>query len=693
MKTIIFTIILLSVLIFPIQAKTLNPNPNEAIPFSEYPDLKIVPFNTTSNRENYPVPDFSFKTVPTTIMTSYYDYMPGSYEGFPYGLQSTIGSGYYLTWFGTASTTANRRQYYAYINSSGVNESWGTISNYDIWQGYGNCTVHPATGDCFATWHEDGDATGYFGTTFVYDDYALLGIPGFWSTVTYLPPNLPDEYNWPYFYVGPSPMGTDYLRLYQVSKNFTNDAWENPCEDMRIMYIDLENTPTADLSPMLNMANWTTQWPMYYWRYKSCRPYSQAFAIDYENPGRVAIIGYAVWLEGDLGDMPVDEGFFVWESNDYGTTWDGSNIHGDGPGEIIYVVENIPQFEDNSGNIVDEVEVQLAGCHNTAVYDNDGSLHLTFLQQYGFTDDAGDFYYYNHFLPQAEAVWTGTEWEYHEVPGMPGIDPWSGHTVPWEIVGNDTILYTTVGFSKYTGTSNIFHENNQRNTVNLDNNWMVQLWSDGTYVQLAEDGDPAYQAYAEHPILYISVSSDNGQTWSDVIELTDIYSTLYNFSNEITVYPNLSNHIVDMGNNYGLVYLYYYDDNSFGSFAQSGQGQNTGGQLNYCEVQILFPDSISIDPAHYNPISLVSNNPNPFFETTRINFTTKKTYQEAAIKIYNPKGQLINTLEVNHGGNPFEGFGIWNGKDLKGKDVTNGIYLYRVEVDGSSYVNKMLLAR
>ncbi len=693
MKKIIFALmLLLFVSVCALQAKSMQQPKRKAIPYTNYDTSRLIPVTSVVHRENYPVPDYEFKTDPTTIMTSYYDYMPGSYEGFPFGIQTENGSGYYLTWFGTATTTVNRRQYYAYINDQGLNESWGTISNYDIWQGYGSCTVHPATGNCLATWHEDGEGTNFYGTTFVYDDFALLGIPGFWSSITYLPPDLPDEYDWPYFYLGPSPLGDGWLRLYQIAKNFTNDSFGNACEDTRIMYTDIENLFTADLSQILNLANWTTCTPMHYWRAKSCRPYSQAFAIDYENPGKVAIIGYDIWLEGDLGDMPVDEGFFVWESFDYGTTWDQANLRSDGPGETIYVVENIPQFKDNSSTILDEIEVQLAGCHNTALYDADGNLHFTFMQEYGYTDAAGDFYYFNHFLPQAEAIWTGSSWEYREVPGMPGIDPLSGHTVPWEIIGPDTLLYTTVTFSKYPGTSNVFHENCQRNAINRTKDWMVQLWADGTYVQLAEDGDPAYQAYAEHPVLYLSASRNNGQTWSDPIELTDIYSTLYDFSGEITAYPNLSDYIVDLGDDWGLVYLYYYDDNSFGSFSQSGQGQNNGGQINYCEILIDF-SMFDVDHEIPNPTLSLSNYPNPASGSTKISFTSSRPITHSAVSIYNTKGQLVKILDMNEVENTTHGYAVWNGKDMHGNDVANGIYLYKVEIDGFAQVQKMMLTR
>ena len=42
------------------------------------------------------------------------------------------------------------------------------------------------------------------------------------------------EYIWPYIYVGPSPSGNDYVRIYQVANDYTNTPSGNPCEDVRI---------------------------------------------------------------------------------------------------------------------------------------------------------------------------------------------------------------------------------------------------------------------------------------------------------------------------------------------------------------------------------------------------------------------------------------------------------------------------
>ena len=44
-------------------------------------------------RENTPVPDYNIVVNPYGIMTSYYDYMPGSYVSYPIRPQSDYGGG------------------------------------------------------------------------------------------------------------------------------------------------------------------------------------------------------------------------------------------------------------------------------------------------------------------------------------------------------------------------------------------------------------------------------------------------------------------------------------------------------------------------------------------------------------------------------------------------------------------------
>ncbi|MCK4338786.1 MAG: T9SS type A sorting domain-containing protein [Candidatus Cloacimonetes bacterium] len=780
MKKIALITIIFALLCFSLALANKNdfqqPSGKEIIPAEiTYNIDNLIPVYNLG-RNNTPVPDYEFLQFPTTIMTSYYDYMPGSYNSHPLRIQTDWGDGTYIAFFGRPSTTLDRRQYWAYLDSYFDLVDWGTITTYDRWQGYGGIAIHPATGNCVAGWHENVDPApdDILETTITYDDFDLIEIPGFWATPTIIPQDGTNEYIWPRLEIGPSPLGDDYVRIYHLANNSAYVPGTTlPVEDTRIMYIDIENYNGMDMTPILELANWSEVYVFTDWRPKHCRPF-QTFGIDYNNPGRVAFFGDAAWLSGDMGDMPVDEGLFVWESYDYGETWDYANLHSDGPASHIYIVDNVPGFVDNNGVIVDSIEVGVCGNHYTAIYDSEGNLHMPVLLWYIlYHPDPEHVVIYEYGFPQAEAVWNGHEFSFHEVPEMPGIDPLSGHSVPWEIdpVTGDTLLYETITWSLYPGEAGRFHHNTQKQAINLENNWMLQMWVDGTYHQLALDGVPGYAAYLEHPIIYISVSSDNGRTWSEPIELTDIYYPEYDFSDEITVFPYVCDQIVDLGDDWGQVYMYYMDDNSFGSYAGSEpSGENNGGQINYSCLKIKFPTPGSIQglvtlvggsgnvqdvkisfttPLNNTPVypddignyempiaaglynvtasldgytshtvngvrvhagsainvnftltshsaddhisdisttKLNQNYPNPFSSTTSISYYLPKS-DNMKLQIYNARGQLVETLVDN-----YETVGnhsiIWDVKNL-----SSGIYFYKLEIGNTSITKKMLLVR
>ncbi|MBS3768504.1 MAG: T9SS type A sorting domain-containing protein, partial [Candidatus Cloacimonetes bacterium] len=236
----------------------------------------------------------------------------------------------------------------------------------------------------------------------------------------------------------------------------------------------------------------------------------------------------------------------------------------------------------------------------------------------------------------------------------------------------------------------LFHENTMKNATNLENEWMVQMWADGTYITLNALGYSGYEDYSTHPIIFLSASKNNGEDWSEPIEVTDIYSTEVDFMDQITVYPYLCNEIEDLGNGWGKVHLSYMDDNSFGSFIH-GAGQNNGGQLMYGSLKINF-DSLQYSVENQPPVDITSislkNTPNPFYGSTRISFSAPQYLNDAIIKIYNTKGQLVKTFT------PGEDNSVtWYGKDKNNCQVGNGIYLYKLETQYGNVVNKMLLSR
>ena len=91
------------------------------------------------------------------------------------------------------------------------------------------------------------------------------------------------------------------------------------------------------------------------------------------------------------------------------------------------------------------------------------------------------------------------------------------------------------------------------------------------------------------------------------------------------------------------------------------------------------------------PINNLRNYPNPFNPTTTIAFNVKQP-GKVTVNIYNLKGQLIKTL-LNDYMLSGEHKVVWNGTDNLGNNIGSGIYLYKLQLNGYSQTNKMLLLK
>jgi hypothetical protein len=76
---------------------------------------------------------------------------------------------------------------------------------------------------------------------------------------------------------------------------------------------------------------------------------------------------------------------------------------------------------------------------------------------------------------------------------------------------------------------------------------------------------------------------------------------------------------------------------------------------------------------------LFQNHPNPFNQTTKIEFTLAKS-GFVSLSIYDLLGRKVITLASEHLPSGYKSV-LWDGKDNSGKDVSSGIYFYRIEVD------------
>ncbi len=88
---------------------------------------------------------------------------------------------------------------------------------------------------------------------------------------------------------------------------------------------------------------------------------------------------------------------------------------------------------------------------------------------------------------------------------------------------------------------------------------------------------------------------------------------------------------------------------------------------------------------------LEQNYPNPFNPETTLKYSLAKT-SKVVLCVYNVKGQKVRTL-VNDNRQAGSYSILWNGKDDNSKQVSSGIYFYRLETDKINITRKMLLLK
>jgi hypothetical protein len=241
-----------------------------------------------------------------------------------------------------------------------------------------------------------------------------------------------------------------------------------------------------------------------------------------------------------------------------------------------------------------------------------------------------------------------------------------------------------------------FHYNEYYLTTNDENGWMAYLWVDGTMAKSANEGWTGYESWAAKPELAICVSEDWGMSWSDPIFL-NANPESENYQEELDgmipcfAYPG--DRIEDDGDGYGILHLFFLDDNDYGSNHSQTHGLNNGSTFEYASLRIYFGeggDDINETELVAAPVN-VKNYPNPFNPTTTIQFETKSN-GNVTIDIYNVKGQLVNTL-VNDTYEAGTHSVTWSGTDMSGNEVPSGVYFYKTRSGKFTTSKKMILMK
>ena len=135
----------------------------------------------------------------------------------------------------------------------------------------------------------------------------------------------------------------------------------------------------------------------------------------------------------------------------------------------------------------------------------------------------------------------------------------------------------------------------------------------------------------------------------------------------------------------GTTYFYWLE-----SVDYSGESEIYGPiSLTIPENEWQNPNSPEIP----KPYGLHPNYPNPFNPNTAISFMMKENCI-CELSIYNVKGQKIRTIFSNLS-IPRNELLIsnWNGKDEKGKEVSTGIYYYKLSSPTTNMTKKMILMK
>ncbi len=675
-------------------------------------------------------PAWEFIVDPTSIISSYYDYMPGNYCSLPFRIQPEISNPYglpagggYAIFMSIETVTAERRIYYAYIDVDGNVTAADPISTNDVRQGFPGLDIDCVTANPFAAWHAVVEPDNSYDVLSSYDLYHMMGTPGLWID-EFLSIDNPeagepttgfadDEFIWPSLFTSDSsPLGGDYRRVFVTGNNYTTShgALSQPSENALLSYADfntddLNNQSTLDWNyrTMAQMDAWNAEDPIW------MRPMKGCAVAD----NLVAYAGYVIDYDATISDAFVlinenyGEGPFEFYSSDF--IFDQWNPLNEDDTAYLYSDEATPM----TPYIVSQ-EFFESGHMNVQFKDNNNKI--TWSGAMAITFDALDGNGPGYFEPTWCQVYPKEivfdlnthEFSFKDLY-IEGADP-NNHVpmVPWDLDEDGLVdSYDANGWPEWVyNWPNLYPVDaftyNKFKTV-ATGNWLVCVWSDGTKAKRFYDGDNSFADWEAVPEIAIIISADHGETWSEPIfmnanETPELAGQIPSY-----IYPGDKIEIISNtpGNYHGKVHLFYLDDNDFGS-SINGNGLNNGGELMYAALDIEFPDAwvpVSTDDNEIPALGFLAQNyPNPFNPSgagRSLSTTIKYEIKEAGnvtIEVFNIKGQKVKTL-VNeyHTANNYST--VWNGINDNNECVSSGVYFYKMHAGRYTSTRKMVLMK
>ncbi len=122
-------------------------------------------------------------------------------------------------------------------------------------------------------------------------------------------------------------------------------------------------------------------------------------------------------------------------------------------------------------------------------------------------------------------------------------------------------------------------------------------------------------------------------------------------------------------------------------------GYDTGTINDWC-LHLGYPEDVLSgveDGGLPTVLALNGNYPNPFNPMTKISFDLPRG-TKVALEVFDLRGRKVQTL-VSETLSAGRHSVIWNGTDSGGRQVSSGTYFYRLQADGSTMTDKMLLLK
>lgn len=359
-------------------------------------------------------------------------------------------------------------------------------------------------------------------------------------------------------------------------------------------------------------------------------------------------------------DNPSDIGEAAWwaTSSDLGDTWNITQVYEEEtvlPSNVWYLIENFSQYMTET--------------------DENGVTHFVF-NGYGFKvtnmhPDSTLFFIY------PVVYWNDSDQQFIELTdSLVGRNPkFGGGTVGGKSYPNsladgrsgNAIGNAFPGIS--IGPNGVIAVIWEQAEIVDDSTLVIGTFPDGT-------PDPA-NTYATD--IWCAVSGDYGQTWSAPFYIDGD-------SSKCERSPSLAREMEFDGSNYIIHYVYMYDPDPNQDLPNDPAYPAAWVYGSY-DITAQIPTSI--DAPGGNAVAdyqLAQNYPNPFNPETTISFEIRNR-THVTLEVYNTLGQKVATL-VNGVMDPGE-----HNIEFDGKELSSGIYFYKLSANNFNQTRKMVLMK